>query len=403
MAERGSVTLTLQSSSPGHRFGVNVVRSCPESDQLYTAGRDGTVRCWSAGASSQPVLKQTLDEHTEWVNGIAIIQPGVLASCSSDRTVKVWSVSSHSPGTTQVQADTLGHHGDYAKAIVFAPQRGLLASAGFDCRLMLWDPQRAAPIAASVQPAQSEVGAVHQHSIYALDCNAEGTLLATGSVDTDVRLWDPRDLRSSLRLQGHTDIIRSVILCEDGRRALSCSSDATVRVWHLGEQRCEQVLEHHSASVLSLCVHASHVLSGDARGEVRISHLSSGTSALLCRASAHAVLSLHVQPAHERLWVSSTASTLHSWDLRKLVVPAAGFGAASTADTRAGADHSSAAEVPLLRDPAMSIRGSAGIKRCAPRRMHAASLTPRDSARDRTSLEIDCTLYPCTLIGAADL
>ena len=222
MAERGSVTLTLQSSSPGHRFGVNVVRSCPESDQLYTAGRDGTVRCWSAGASSQPVLKQTLDEHTEWVNGIAIIQPGVIASCSSDRTVKVWSVSSHSPGTTQVQADTLGHHGDYAKAIVFAPQRGLLASAGFDCRLMLWDPQRAAPIAASVQPAQSEVGAVHQHSIYALDCNAEGTLLATGSVDTDVRLWDPRDLRSSLRLQGHTDIIRSVILCEDGRRALSC-------------------------------------------------------------------------------------------------------------------------------------------------------------------------------------
>ena len=184
---------------------------------------------------------------------------------------------------------------------------------------------------------------------------------------------------------------------------VSGSDDATVRVWHLGEQRCEQVLEHHSASVLSLCVHASHVLSGDARGEVRISHLSSGTSALLCRASAHAVLSLHVQPAHERLWVSSTASTLHSWDLRKLDVPAAGFGAASTADTRAGADHSSAAEVPLLRDPAMSIRGSAGIKRCAPRRMHAASLTPRDSARDRTSFEIDCTLYPCTLIGAADL
>ncbi len=267
MAERGSVTVTLQSGSLGHRFGVNAVTSCAERSQLYTAGRDGTVRCWSAGESSQPVLEHTLDEHTEWVNGVVIVQPGVLASCSSDRTVKVWSLGGGGPGP-RVRSETLGHHGDYAKAIAFAPQRGLLASAGFDCRLLLWDPQRVSPIAASVAPAQSEVGAVHQDSIYALDCNAEGTLLATGSVDADVRLWDPRDLRSSLRLRGHTDIVRSVLLCDDGVRALTCASDATVRVWHLGEQRCEQVLAHHASSVFSLCEHAGHVLSGDADGQV---------------------------------------------------------------------------------------------------------------------------------------
>ena len=235
-----AVRLTLQGGGEGHRFGINAIGTSGES--LLTAGRDGTVRSWSVHAGSAN-LEHTLDEHSDWVNGIAVLHPGSFATCSSDRSVKVWSMPSD--GTANWQCHTIGRHEDYAKAICYAAQCNLLATAGFDCRILLWDARRLAPISASTvaPPPPGGTGSTdgasasgaHHDSIYALDCNASGTVLATGSVDTDVRLWDPRDMRSSRRLRGHGDVVRCVCLLDDGVRAVSCSSDRTIRLWHVAE------------------------------------------------------------------------------------------------------------------------------------------------------------------------
>ena len=305
----GSVTVTLQGRGEGHRFGVNALTSIDRT--LYSAGRDGTVRCWSLEDSAEcrpPTcarLEATMDEHTDWVNGIVAVQPGVVASCSSDRTVKVWSARR---GGGAMRCETLGEHTDYAKALAFAPRRGLLASAGLDRRLLLWDPQRTSPIAASVAPGAAEPRAIHSDSIYALACNVEGTVLATGSVDTEVRLWDPRDLRSSLRLAGHVDLVRAVCLLSDGVRLASAGSDGTVRLWHLGQRQCEMVLPTHGAAVFALAELSSHaaLLSAHADGRVRLTHLPSATSAPLARADAPA-LGMHVAD-DDTLWIASTDS-----------------------------------------------------------------------------------------------
>ena len=105
----------------------------------------------------------------------------------------------------------------------------MLASAGFDRRLLLWDAHRLGQ-ARRGQPGDGPVAATdpaagHADSIYALDCDEEAVMIATGSADADVRLWDPRDMRSSIRLGGHTDVVRCVQLLPDGRRLISCGSD----------------------------------------------------------------------------------------------------------------------------------------------------------------------------------
>ena len=56
-------------------------------------------------------------------------------SGSDDTTVKLWSLGNNA-------CETIGKHGDYAKCLSFAAEGGMLASAGFDRRLLLWDVQR---------------------------------------------------------------------------------------------------------------------------------------------------------------------------------------------------------------------------------------------------------------------
>jgi len=81
-------------------------------------------------------------------------------------------------------------------------------------------------------------------------------MIATGSNDKTVRLWDPqtgKPLGSALK--GHTAFVRSLAwepyhLQAPGRpRLASSSKDATVRIWDAAGRRADLVLAGHRASV----------------------------------------------------------------------------------------------------------------------------------------------------------
>lgn len=89
-------------------------------------------------------------------------------------------------------------------------------------------------------------------SVYALSTNSSGTVIAAGSPEKVVRVWDPRSGQQVSQLVGHTDNVRSVVVSQDGRHLLSASSDCTVRLWSLSEQRCLHTFTHHDDSVWTL-------------------------------------------------------------------------------------------------------------------------------------------------------
>lgn len=59
--------------------------------------------------------------------------------------------------------------------------------------------------------------AISKSSIYAIATNAPGTLLASGSPEKVIRLWDPRSGERVGKLTGHTDNIRALLMSEDGK------------------------------------------------------------------------------------------------------------------------------------------------------------------------------------------
>ena len=96
----------------------------------------------------------------------------------------------------------------------------------------------------------------HTSWVLAVSWSPDSGVIATGSMDNSVRLWDPitgKQLGNTMR--GHTKWVNSLAwepyhLQSDGSsRIASASKDATVRVWNTAIQRIEIVLSGHAGSI----------------------------------------------------------------------------------------------------------------------------------------------------------
>jgi WD40 repeat protein len=101
-----------------------------------------------------------------------------LASCSQDRTVRLWQING---GACQV----LRGHTDEVYAVAFHPDGTRLATAGRDRAVWIWDVARGEEVARL--PG-------HTSYVWSLAFSPDGRTLASGSGDFTVRLWDTEPL-----------------------------------------------------------------------------------------------------------------------------------------------------------------------------------------------------------------
>lgn len=78
-------------------------------------------------------------------------------------------------------------------------------------------------------------------------------LVAAGSLDRVVRLWDATTGAFLDRFEGHQDSVYSVAFSADGKTLVSGSLDRTIKVWDVGSQRsqrskCRTTLSGHKVS-----------------------------------------------------------------------------------------------------------------------------------------------------------
>src|SRR5262245_36876497 len=88
--------------------------------------------------------------------------------------------------------------------------------------------------------------------VLAVAYSPDGTLLAIGSADKSVRLFDPASGKLLAVLQGHSDAIAAVAFSRDGLRIASASYDKTIRVWDVAARKETAVLNGHQNAVLSV-------------------------------------------------------------------------------------------------------------------------------------------------------
>ena len=95
-------------------------------------------------------------------------------------------------------------------------------------------------------------------------------------------------------LEGHTDSVNSVALSTDGFRAISGSSDNTLRVWDLNSGQCIAILQDHAASVNSVALSADgfRAISGSSDNTLRVWDLNSGQCIAILQGHADSVNSV---------------------------------------------------------------------------------------------------------------
>jgi WD40 repeat protein len=131
--------------------------------------------------------------HADGVNSAAFsADDRLLATCSSDRTVRVWQIDS---GACRV----LRGHSDEVFAAAFHPGGTRLATAGRDRAVWLWDLARGEAVARL--PG-------HTSYVWSLAFSPDGTTLASGSGDFTVRLWDTASLKTRYQVRREAAALR---------------------------------------------------------------------------------------------------------------------------------------------------------------------------------------------------
>jgi WD40 repeat protein len=171
----------------------------------------------------------------------------------------------------------------------------------------------------------------HDGAVQAVAYSPDGSLLATGSADRTVKIWNARTLEALRTLEGHDREIHCVTWSPDGTLLASSSGDATARIWRAETGECVTVFRNHTYPVSAVRFSpdgktvASTSYHRPEGGEIRLWTPQTGEETALLRHGYAPITCVAWRPDGRGLFAASWDQTLKLWDLEKpaepLVIP----------------------------------------------------------------------------------
>ena len=204
--------------------GINAVTFKPDNDNIIaTAGNDSTVAIFDKSTSQRV---QQLSGHSKKVHDVKFVGDDIL-SAGADKIVKLW-------GADGKDKAVFSEHTGDVTSISVHPSNMYFVSTSLDKTWGFHDVTTASCITLVNDDTDSAISCGSFHP--------DGVILGMGTKDSTVKLWDAKDARKLLQLDGHRHEITGLSFSENGYYLATSAKDG-VKVWDLRKSKIVHDIE----------------------------------------------------------------------------------------------------------------------------------------------------------------
>lgn len=238
----------------GHADWIPALAFSPSGKRLASGSADRSVIVWDA-IKGQKELDQS-EASKDIISSVAFLgTDDRLAFSSLDRRISIWDLKSG-------RRTLCGEHN--AEVFYLAYNTGgVLASAGADKRVILWDIQNNGT-------CKPRGYLQHNEQVFSIAFNHDGTIAASGQQDGKIIIWDVvRKKPIGDALQAHQDRIFSLVFDREGDKLVSVSPDRTIQIWDVKERKAIRTIKtHEPLYAVSYDPSEDTVATGDSAGNI---------------------------------------------------------------------------------------------------------------------------------------
>jgi len=203
---------------------------------------------------------------------------------------------------------TLNAHSSWVTSVAIAPSSQILASGSLDDTVRLWNLQKGELLTTLTG---------HQKGINAIVISPDGRSLTSASDDYTLKIWN---INGTLirTLTGHSRDVNAVAITPNGQILATGAEDRTIRLWHMGLGTLLKTILGVGSMVKSLTISPNGrvLISGGLDNKIKLWSLQTGQQVGLLVGHTGAVNALAISPDGQILASGSKDKTIRLWNLQ---------------------------------------------------------------------------------------